>query len=532
MTVRTVLRTAPWVAGLALGVVAESSRHPPLHALDAVTGFVVLFAAAAVSRFARDAPGGWLMLGVSATWFLGTLDPAGVFWHRAPLAQLIVTHPARRLWPARGVERLAIAAAYGYALVPPIAKSAGATIAFAAGLTGVALLRAATAGRSDQRSRAFALAAAAGFAAVLIVPAGYRLDNRPVPDAALAAYEIVVMTCCVALAGDLMWSRLAQHAITSVVVDLGAPSGGTLGDHLRRALGDPELSIGYWIEELEDYVDDSGQPVQLHAGGGRAVHRIDDDGQRLAVIVTDVRVIDDPELFRAVGGAVRLALRNARLNAEVRTRATEVDASRRRLLTAADEQREDIARELSDGPMRQLTSVDRLFAAAGPDAEPLRRRLSDARAELEDLGRGIHPPVLAERGLALALDELAARSATHVIASATATRFPAAVELAAYFICSEALANADKHAQATEVRLVVQGSAAGALTIDITDNGIGGADSRTGSGLRGLQDRAEALGGQMTIVSLSGQGTHIHVELPAKPTAPSGRPSSGSLALE
>jgi signal transduction histidine kinase len=209
-------------------------------------------------------------------------------------------------------------------------------------------------------------------------------------------------------------------------------------------------------------------------------------------------------------------LRNARLNAEVRARATEVDASRRRLLTAADEQREDIARELSDGPMRQLASVDRLLAAAGPDAEPLRGRLSDARAELEDLGRGIHPPVLAERGLALALDELAARSATHVIASATATRFPAAVELAAYFICSEALANADKHAQATEVRLVVQGSAAGALTIDITDNGIGGADYRTGSGLLGLQDRAEALGGRMTIVSPSGHGTHIPVELPTR----------------
>ena len=93
MTVRTVLRTAPWVAGLALGVVAESSRDPPLHVLDAVTGFVVLLAAAAVSRFARNPPGGWLMLGVSVTWFLGTLDPAGVFWHRAPLAQLVVTHP-------------------------------------------------------------------------------------------------------------------------------------------------------------------------------------------------------------------------------------------------------------------------------------------------------------------------------------------------------------------------------------------------------------------------------------------------------
>jgi signal transduction histidine kinase len=409
---------------------------------------------------------------------------------------------------------VATAAAYGYALVPPVARSAGATIAFAAGLTGVAVFRAATAGGSDRRSRAFALAAAAGFAAVLIVPAGYRLDDRPVPEAALAAYEIVVMTCCVALAGDLLWSRLAQQEITSVVVDLGGPSGGTLQDHLRRALGDPELSIGYWIEELGDYVDDSGQPMQLQAAGGRAVHRIDDGGERLAVIVTDVRVIDDPELFRAVGGAVRLALRNARLNAEVRTRATEVDASRRRLLTAADEQREDIARELRDGPMRELASVDRLLAAAGPDAQPLRSRLSEARNELEDLGRGIHPPVLAQRGIAPALDELAARSATAVIASATATRFPAAVELAAYFICSEALANADKHAHATEVRIVVQGSALGPLTIDITDNGIGGADSGTGSGLRGLQDRAEALGGRMTIVSTSGQGTQIHVELP------------------
>jgi signal transduction histidine kinase len=140
--------------------------------------------------------------------------------------------------------------------------------------------------------------------------------------------------------------------------------------------------------------------------------------------------------------------------------------------------------------------------------------LADAVAELQELSRGIHPAVLSEGGLGPALRALARRSAVHVELDAPPdARFPEPVEIAAYFVASEAMANAAKHAQASriEVSLTTPG---GSLLLSIRDDGVGGADPARGSGLVGLTDRVEALGGSIQVRSEPGDGTHIRVALP------------------
>ena len=135
-------------------------------------------------------------------------------------------------------------------------------------------------------------------------------------------------------------------------------------------------------------------------------------------------------------------------------------------------------------------------------------------AELRELARGIHPAVLTERGLEPALHALAARAPVPVtIESRHGERLPELVEVAAYFVVSEALANVAKYAQATEATVEVRRTN-GRVTVDVSDDGIGGADLRRGSGLRGLQDRVAALDGSLSLVSRPGEGTRLHVEIP------------------
>ena len=135
-----------------------------------------------------------------------------------------------------------------------------------------------------------------------------------------------------------------------------------------------------------------------------------------------------------------------------------------------------------------------------------------ALAELRELARGIHPAVLTDQGLAAAVRTLAERSPVPVDVEADSSRLPPKVETAVYFIVAEALANVAKHAQATKARVKVE-RLNGAVLIDVSDDGVGGADLG-GNGLRGLADRAGALDGRLSVRSLPGEGTHLHAEIP------------------
>jgi signal transduction histidine kinase len=213
-----------------------------------------------------------------------------------------------------------------------------------------------------------------------------------------------------------------------------------------------------------------------------------------------------------------------RLDAELRARLEELRSSRARLVQAGDTERRRLERDLHDGAQARLVAVALMLAQA-------RRRIDDDReaatmldqavtelktslAELRELARGIHPAVLTDKGLEPALESLAGRAPVRVMLDAEGgERLPSAVETAAYYVVSEALANVGKYAQATEATVTVRRTG-GRLIVDVTDDGIGGADTGHGSGLRGLVDRLGALDGTLAVDSPPGRGTHLHAEIP------------------
>jgi signal transduction histidine kinase len=209
-------------------------------------------------------------------------------------------------------------------------------------------------------------------------------------------------------------------------------------------------------------------------------------------------------------------------NAESRA---ELAASRARIVATADATRRRIERDLHDGAQQRLISLALALraaeAAVPPELGQLRGELSrvvegmtSALDELREMATGIHPAVLAEGGLGPALKTLARRSAIPVeLDVRAAARLPERVEVAAYYVVSEALANAAKYADASAVKVDVA-ARDGALCVDVRDDGRGGADPTRGSGLLGLMDRAEAIGGTISLESPRGGGTRLRVELP------------------
>jgi signal transduction histidine kinase len=208
----------------------------------------------------------------------------------------------------------------------------------------------------------------------------------------------------------------------------------------------------------------------------------------------------------------------ARMDAELR-------ASRARLVHAADAERRRLERNLHDGAQARLVGLAMLLghtrgrAEAAPGEVPAlldeaMRELKTSLAELRELARGIHPAALTERGLAPALEGLAAKMPVPVtIDSAGVEPVPSPVAIAAYYAVSEALANVAKYAQATEATVVVRRTN-GRVTVDVGDDGVGGADPSHGSGLVGLADRVGALDGTLSLDSPPGGGTRVHIELP------------------
>ena len=216
------------------------------------------------------------------------------------------------------------------------------------------------------------------------------------------------------------------------------------------------------------------------------------------------------------------------MDAELHTRLDELRASRARLVEAGDTERRRIERDLHDGAQARIVGVALLITHTRRrlDANPadpeigglLDRAMTELRtslAELRELARGIHPPMLTERGLEPALGALAGRAPVPVTVTADlGERLPGQVEIAAYYVVAEALANVAKYAQATEATVAVR-RVDGRLIVDVADDGIGGADPAKGSGLRGLTDRVAALDGTLAVDSPVGAGTRLHVEMQA-----------------
>jgi signal transduction histidine kinase len=223
--------------------------------------------------------------------------------------------------------------------------------------------------------------------------------------------------------------------------------------------------------------------------------------------------------------AMRIFASRAAAELERRQQATALRRSRARVIEAADSERRRVGRDLHDGAQQRLAAVSTLLRAAqrrlerGDEADDVIRLACDelgaAQTELRDLARGLHPVALSERGLRSALESLTVGSETPMTLDVTADGLPAEVELAAYFIVSESLTNARKYADANAVRVRV-GPVADGLLVEIADDGAGGADPAAGTGLRGLADRIDALGGRLEVDSPPGGGTRISARLPLR----------------
>jgi signal transduction histidine kinase len=328
------------------------------------------------------------------------------------------------------------------------------------------------------------------------------------------------------LAAGMLWGGAGRGAVADLVVALERTPPGSVRDALAQALGDPSLELALWLPERMVYVDREGRPLELPApNSGRAATVLGPAEAPVAALVHDAALLERPRLLEAAGAAARLALENERLQAELRAQLVELRASRRRIVSAGDEERRRLERDLHDGAQQRLLglglALQLLRNRVGPEANGATQLLSEADAELQaaleelrELAQGIHPAVLTEHGLGPALRTLAARAPLPVeIEKVPDERLPAAVEAAAYFVVSEALANAAKHSHASALAVSVACDE-GSLVVEVADDGVGGAAPRTGSGLAGLADRVQALDGRLTIQSEAGSGTCLHAELP------------------
>jgi signal transduction histidine kinase len=333
-----------------------------------------------------------------------------------------------------------------------------------------------------------------------------------------------LLTVPAALLWGLLRSRLARGGLADLFRELGTLRGVRLEEGLAKVLGDPGLVLAYRVPGELSYIDGRGQPVELPApGGDRVAAPVERDGRELAMLLHDRSLDDDPELVDAVAAAAAITLDDARIQAESQDRLAELRASRERLIAAGDAERRRLERNLHDGAQQRLVSVAlqlrMIQNRAGTDrglADAVKAagdELSQSLEELRELARGIHPAVL-NHGLKAALNSLASRAGvTTTVSFDGSRRLPEPVELAAYFVACEALANVAKYAHATNASVRVS-RRHGTAVIEIADDGVGGADETAGTGLQGLADRVAALDGTLRILSPPGAGTVVTAELP------------------
>ena len=326
----------------------------------------------------------------------------------------------------------------------------------------------------------------------------------------------------------IIYARLARSAVGELFVELRAdlaPS--ALRDAFARALRDPSLTLAYWLPEFGSWSDAEGRGVRLpEPESGRAVTLIDGDGGRMAALLHDPALEDEPELLAAVGAAAAIALENGRLHAEQRAHLEELKGSRSRVIEAGQRERQRLERNLHDGAQQRLIALSlelSLLERQVAGDHDARNRLDRARGEiavtleeLRSVARGLHPAVLSGHGLEVALQSIAAKATVSVRLNVSLERrLPEQIEVAAYYVVSEALANIGKHARAASAGIDVK-KQDGVLVVEVADDGIGGADTEKGSGLRGLADRVEALGGKLRVWSPPGGGTRLRAEMPCE----------------
>lgn len=358
----------------------------------------------------------------------------------------------------------------------------------------------------------------------LLFSAGF-FEWTVVDQVRVATFVAVGLAPIVFLAG-LLQVHLAKTSVSGLVVELGVnPNPTELTEAVAKALGDSSATLAFWLPEFASHADAEGHHVDVSPATGRASVPIERDGMPVATLMYDDRLSDEPELVGSVAAAAGMAIHNAKLQVELRARLEELRGSRSRILEAEQSERRRLERDLHDGAQQRLVglSLELGNLESETDDPAVRSRLSAARmevasslSELRSLAQGIHPAVVSDHGLAVALESLAIRAPIPVkLVGADIGRLPGPVEIAVYFVVSESLTNVAKHAHAPNVTVTLS-LANDELTVEIEDDGVGGIDPESGSGLRGLADRVEALGGRLHVESRRGMGSTVQAVIPCE----------------
>jgi signal transduction histidine kinase len=486
-----------------------------LRVMDAAVGVVLM--GCAVVTWLRQRRVGAIMGAAGVAWFVGNVVSAFVLLHRGPMVHLHISYPTGRL--RRPLAVLTVTVAYIAAFFETIARNPWLTGGLAVLVAAAAVDVFSRTSGPARKAGVPALAAAFAFAGVLALSSANILLDLGADRVVLVVYDAVVSLVAIWLTLDLRYGGWTEATVTDLVTQLGSrvDMSGLQGE-LRRWLADPSLVLGFRVGNASTYVDESGSSVQTSTGG-RVTTPIIESGEPVAVLVHDPAVLQDPTLLAGATAALRLAVVNARMRAEVHARAAKVAASSRRIVEAADAQRGAMEQDLASGAERHLSEVARILGGINVGRDPAMTRqllttlteVERGQAELRQFAHGIRPPVLRTGGLGAALPSLAVHSAHRTDVSVTVGRLPPAVEAALYFVCAEALANVAKHADASEVTVSVSADGESVVT-RVTDNGRGGVDP-AGSGLRGLADRVEALGGSLKVGDRPGGGTIVEARI-------------------
>jgi signal transduction histidine kinase len=468
-----------------------------LTGLDIAVGVVIAAGAALAPGRAVQR---WLVATVGFAWLAGSLAVGLQGVHQAALAIALVAFPGGRVHGA--VRWLLVGGASVIALRPP----QYAVAALFAAIAGGCLIR-----RRDGPGVWYPVLAAGGMAATLAVLAWFGHAEPAVfdPTLGLVAYELILVLVAVGFPFAARAAIRDRRRLADQVYAVD-PSDGLRGlaAVLGRVLGDPNLAVYRWSDVAAESVNER-DGVVVSAGG-----------QPVALVVTRSAALEDEPTAAAVATAVRLTMSNMDLLAEQDRRYAELQASRARLVAASDRQRERAAEELRDGVEALLRRAREALAETRPGdgegAEVLtivEDQLTAASREIAGLVAGVPPAGLGRGRLRGALETLGAASPVPVtVQVAAGSGGNADAEAALYYACSEALANAVKHAQATQVKITVY-RVGGEMVAEIVDDGSGGADP-SGSGLQGLADRLASCGGRLRVRSAPGAGTTVAATVP------------------
>jgi signal transduction histidine kinase len=543
------------------------SDAAPLWLLSSFAALALVYGGAGLVAWWRRPSNrtGLLLVATGAAWLAAglanTLEPAlvavGTVVAVVPLAgvvHLLLSFPSGRL-PSRA-SRAVVGAAYGLAVVGPAPAylftpasgpddlllvadrpdlaALSSPLQSIGGLTMVAtavlLARRLRRYPRSQRRVLLPLYAYGVLAALVVVLSARAEEVLGLPTLVRFAVQVAVVAGVpVAFAAVLLRGGFAR---TGEVEELGAWLGAagttrsTLVEAVARTLGDPSLELVFRLPDGDRLVHADGTPAELPLpGSGRAAVEVERAGDRLGAIVYDAALIADPELVRRAGRVVALAVESERLTARLRASEEALRRSRSRLVEAGDRERRRIAQDLHDGLQVRLVLLGLQAARLALDADgpagcregatALRTGLDAAAAELRDLVHAVMPAPLVERGLCAATEDLVDRVPvpTRLSLGVPDGVLPAPVQNTAYFVVAEGLANALKHARATQlsVRVAHEGHR---LVVEVGDDGVGGADLDAGTGLRGLADRVDVLGGTLRVTSPDGAGTRLVAELP------------------